>query len=108
MAQTGKRVAEMHLALASRDDIADFRAGADQAGGRRSAGSIDVMARADRVFDALAQRRETLTEADRPLADAVAGAARTTLHGPPDGATAAATSTVSTSAIMATSISARC
>jgi maltose alpha-D-glucosyltransferase/alpha-amylase len=29
----------------------------------------DVMARAERVFDTLAQRRETLKEADRPLAD---------------------------------------
>ena len=34
MSQTGRRVAEMHLALASRDDIADFRAGADTAGRR--------------------------------------------------------------------------
>ena len=39
MSQTGRRVAEMHLALASRDDIAGFRAGADQARRRQEPGS---------------------------------------------------------------------
>ena len=34
MSQTGKRVAEMHLALASNKDLAGLCAGANQAGGR--------------------------------------------------------------------------
>ena len=36
MSQTGRRVAEMHLAFASRDDVAGFRAGADHARRRQA------------------------------------------------------------------------
>ena len=39
MSQTGRRVAEMHVALASSKDLPDFAPGADHARGRRSAGS---------------------------------------------------------------------
>ena len=49
--------------------IRRFRAGADRPARRASAGSTTSMARAERVFDALRQRRETLREADRPLVD---------------------------------------
>jgi maltose alpha-D-glucosyltransferase / alpha-amylase len=68
MTQTGKRVAEMHLALASNKDIADF------APEPTSPEDVqrwidDIMARAERVFETLAQRHDTLREADRPLAD---------------------------------------
>ena len=68
MSQTGKRVAEMHLAFASRDDIEDFAP--------ELAHSKDithwteaVMTRAERVFDALKQRRDSLKETDRGLVD---------------------------------------
>ena len=68
MSQTGKRVAEMHLALASNKDLADFAPEPTRPEDVQR-WIDDVMARAERVFDTLAQRRETLKEADRPLAD---------------------------------------
>jgi maltose alpha-D-glucosyltransferase/alpha-amylase len=68
MSQTGKRVAEMHLALASNKDLADFAPEPTKPEDVQR-WIDDVMARAERVFDTLAQRRETLKEADRPLAD---------------------------------------
>ncbi len=68
MSQTGKRVAEMHLALASNRDLADFAPEPTRPEDVQR-WIDDVMARAERVFDTLAQRRETLKEADRPLAD---------------------------------------
>ena len=77
MTQTGKRVAEMQVALASRDDIADFRP--------ETVTPLDVaclidrlMVRADQTFDRLAQAK--LPESDRLLADEVLGI-RTMLHG---------------------------
>jgi maltose alpha-D-glucosyltransferase/alpha-amylase len=66
MTQTGRRVAEMHMALASRDDVPDF------APEPTSADDIqlwagEIVARADRVVEALKTRRDAVKEADRPL-----------------------------------------
>jgi maltose alpha-D-glucosyltransferase/alpha-amylase len=68
MSQVGKRVAEMHLALASNDELADFTPEPTRPEDvtRRIE---DVVARAERVFDALRQKRDTLKEADRLLVD---------------------------------------
>ncbi len=68
MAQTGRRVAEMQMALASRDDIADF------APVKTSAEDVriwidDILVRAGKSFDGMAQRRGSLKEADRMLVD---------------------------------------
>jgi maltose alpha-D-glucosyltransferase/alpha-amylase len=70
MAQTGKRAAEMHLALASSEAIAEFTPEPTR--------PDDVwrwidetMTRAERVFDALKQRRDAFREADRQLIDQV-------------------------------------
>jgi maltose alpha-D-glucosyltransferase/alpha-amylase len=70
MSQIGRRVAEMHLAFAASDEFADFVP--------EPTGPADVqrwvegtMARAERVFDALKQRRDTIKEADRLLVDQV-------------------------------------
>jgi maltose alpha-D-glucosyltransferase / alpha-amylase len=68
MAQTGRRVGEMHLALASNKELADFAPEPTRPEDVQR-WIDDVMARAERVFDTLAQRRETLRETDRPLAD---------------------------------------
>ena len=68
MPQTGRRVAELHLALASNDELPDFAPEPiTREDVQRWIG--DILARAERVFDALRQRRDTLKEADRPLAD---------------------------------------
>jgi maltose alpha-D-glucosyltransferase / alpha-amylase len=68
MQQVGQRVAELQLALASRDDIADFvpePIRADDVGSW-----IDsILARADRAFDELAHRRADLPDRDRQLVD---------------------------------------
>jgi maltose alpha-D-glucosyltransferase/alpha-amylase len=68
MSQIGRRVAEMHLALSVTSQIDAFApeptAPADVQGWIE-----DVLAAAGRVFDALAQRREAIKEADRPLVD---------------------------------------
>jgi maltose alpha-D-glucosyltransferase / alpha-amylase len=68
MSQTGRRVAEMHLALSGSQEFPDFTP--------ESTRSEDVQiwvdaatARADRVLDALKQRRDTAREADRLLID---------------------------------------
>jgi maltose alpha-D-glucosyltransferase/alpha-amylase len=68
MSQTGRRVAEMHIALASNKELPDF---APEPAKLEDVQRWidDVMARAERVFDALAQQRDSLKEADRPLAD---------------------------------------
>jgi maltose alpha-D-glucosyltransferase/alpha-amylase len=68
MSQTGKRVAEMHLALAGSTEFADFTPEPTRPGDVQR-WIDDVLARADRVFDALKQRRDTIKEADRPLID---------------------------------------
>jgi maltose alpha-D-glucosyltransferase/alpha-amylase len=66
MIQTGKRVAEMHIALASRNDIADFRP--EPLTASDVAHLIDrLMARAEKTFERLAQAR--LPESDQRLAE---------------------------------------
>jgi maltose alpha-D-glucosyltransferase/alpha-amylase len=66
MIQTGKRVAEMHIALASRNDIADFRP--EPVTASDVAHLIDrLMARAEKTFERLAQAR--LPESDQRLAE---------------------------------------
>jgi maltose alpha-D-glucosyltransferase / alpha-amylase len=70
MSQIGKRVAEMHLALASSDEYADFTP--EPCGPADVQRWIeDVLNRAERVFDALKKRRETIKEADRLLIDQI-------------------------------------
>ncbi|MGO8909956.1 MAG: maltose alpha-D-glucosyltransferase [Bradyrhizobium sp.] len=78
MSQMGKRVAEMHLALATASELTDFapepiRSADVQQWIERAA------ARAEGVFDALEQQRDKLSEADRPLVDQTL-AQRATLH----------------------------
>ncbi|KIZ46476.1 MULTISPECIES: maltose alpha-D-glucosyltransferase [Rhodopseudomonas] len=68
MAQTGRRVAEMHVALASHDDIADFAPEPITADEARS--WVDgVAADAERVCDELMRKRDTVKEQDRALID---------------------------------------
>ena len=70
MSQTGRRVAEMHLALAGSHEFADFAP--EPTGPADVQRWIDnVSARAERVFDALKQRREMAKESDRLLIDQV-------------------------------------
>jgi maltose alpha-D-glucosyltransferase / alpha-amylase len=68
MTQIGRRVAEMHLALAGSDEFPDF---APEPGRPDLVKHWieEAVARAERVFDALKQKRDTLKEADRPLVD---------------------------------------
>ena len=68
MSQTGRRVAEMHVALASNNELPDFAPEPIKPeDGRRWIN--DIMARAERVLDTLAHHRDNLKEADRPLVD---------------------------------------
>src|SRR5712672_872851 len=78
MSQIGRRVAEMHLALAARDEFADF-APEPSTPADVQLWTEGVMTRAERVFDALKQRRETIKEADRLLVDQIL-AQRANLH----------------------------
>jgi maltose alpha-D-glucosyltransferase / alpha-amylase len=70
MSQIGRRTAEMHLAFATASGLTDFMPEpilpADVRGW-----SEGLAARAERVFDFLRQRRDTLGESDRPLADQI-------------------------------------
>jgi maltose alpha-D-glucosyltransferase/alpha-amylase len=68
MSQIGRRVAEMHLALAGSDEFADFAPEPTRPADVHR-WIEDVAARAERVFDALQQRRDAIKEADRPLVD---------------------------------------
>jgi maltose alpha-D-glucosyltransferase/alpha-amylase len=78
MAQSGKRAAEMHIALASDNTLADFAPEPTRPEDVQR--WIDeTMTRADRVFDALKQRRDAFREADRQLIDQVL-ALRPTMH----------------------------
>ncbi len=70
MDQVGRRVAELQLALASRDDIVDFAPEPIAAEDVRS-WTEALLRRAGRALDQLAQRRSDLTDNDRPLADAL-------------------------------------
>jgi maltose alpha-D-glucosyltransferase/alpha-amylase len=68
MTQTGRRVAEMHLALSGHSNLADFvPEPTEHEDVKRWTG--EVLARGERVFDALKQRRDRFKEADRPLID---------------------------------------
>jgi maltose alpha-D-glucosyltransferase/alpha-amylase len=68
LAQAGRRVAEMHIALTSNRELAEF-APEPIRGEDVQRWTGDILVRAERVFDALKQRRDRLREADRPLAD---------------------------------------
>jgi maltose alpha-D-glucosyltransferase/alpha-amylase len=70
MEQVGRRVAELQLALASRDDIVDF-APEQIAADDVQSWTDDVLQCAGRTLDDLARRRSDLTENDRQLTDAV-------------------------------------
>jgi len=68
MAQTGRRVAEMHAALAGRDDLPDFAPAPITADDARS--WIDSVATdAERVCDELMRKRDTVRDSDRTLID---------------------------------------
>ena len=65
MQQIGQQVAELHLALASRDDMPDFAP--EPITAEDVAGWIDgVLRRAEHVFGELARRRPELPERGRP------------------------------------------
>ena len=68
LSQAGRRVAELHLALAASDEFADFAPEPTNAADVRR-WIEQAMARAERAFDALKQRRDAIREADRPLVD---------------------------------------
>jgi maltose alpha-D-glucosyltransferase / alpha-amylase len=70
MDQVGRRVAELQLALASRDDIVDFAPEPISANDVRS-WTERLLRRAGRAFDDLARRRSELSEDDRQLVDAL-------------------------------------
>jgi maltose alpha-D-glucosyltransferase/alpha-amylase len=70
MSQIGRRVAEMHLALASVREFADFAPEPTRPEDVQR-WIEDVIVRAERVFDALKQRRDAIREADRALVDQV-------------------------------------
>jgi maltose alpha-D-glucosyltransferase/alpha-amylase len=70
MDQVGRRVAELQLALASRDDIVDFAPEPISATDVRS-WTQALLQRAGRAFDDLARRRTELSEDDRQLIDAL-------------------------------------
>jgi maltose alpha-D-glucosyltransferase / alpha-amylase len=68
MSQTGRRVAEMHVALAGNNELPDFAPEPIvPEDGRRWID--DIVTRAERMFETLSQRRDMLKEADRPLVD---------------------------------------
>ena len=68
MSQMGKRVAEMHLALATASELTDFAPEPIRSADVQR-WIEDAAARAERVFDALRQQRDEISEADRPLVD---------------------------------------
>jgi maltose alpha-D-glucosyltransferase/alpha-amylase len=68
IAQAGRRVAEMHVALSGNSELADF---APEPTRREDVQrwTDELTARAEGILDALKQRRDTIKEADRPLLD---------------------------------------
>lgn len=68
MQQTGKRVAEMHIALASHPEVPDFAPEPITLDASRDWAET-VAASADRMLDELRRRRDTLKEGDRTLVD---------------------------------------
>jgi maltose alpha-D-glucosyltransferase/alpha-amylase len=68
MVQTGRRIAEMQMALASRDDIADFKP--EPTTGDDIRQWIDeIVALAESAFEGMTQRRAAARESDRALID---------------------------------------
>src|SRR5262249_41218136 len=68
MHQVGRRVAELQLALASRDDVSDFAPEPITTGDIRA--WVDgVLRRAERTFEDLVRRRSDLPENARRMAD---------------------------------------
>src|ERR1700730_17183974 len=76
MSQIGRRVAEMHLALAGSEEFADFAPEPIRPEDLQR-WIEDVVGRAERGLDALKQRGDTVKEADRPLVDQVVARAAT-------------------------------
>ncbi|HEY4921774.1 MAG TPA: maltose alpha-D-glucosyltransferase [Xanthobacteraceae bacterium] len=75
MAQIGLRLAQMQIALASRDDVADFRP--EPITAQDSAGWIaGILARATRVRERLAAQRAGLSEPDHVMAEQLLDATR--------------------------------
>jgi maltose alpha-D-glucosyltransferase / alpha-amylase len=70
MEQVGRRVAELQLALASRDDLTDFAPEPVTAGDIRE-WRDELLERANDTLDELARRRPELNDNDRRLADDV-------------------------------------
>ncbi|MBR0899638.1 maltose alpha-D-glucosyltransferase [Bradyrhizobium tropiciagri] len=68
LAHGGKRLAELHIALAGNRDLPDFAPEPTRPEDLQR-WTDEIMARAERVFDTLKQRRSSLKEADRLLAD---------------------------------------
>ena len=70
MTQIGKRIAEMQSALASRDDIEDFR---PESATTESVKRLvdDALRRTDQLCERLLQARDRMTDADRAVADRI-------------------------------------
>jgi maltose alpha-D-glucosyltransferase / alpha-amylase len=68
MEQTGRRVAEMHIALASHPEVADF-APEPVSGEDVRRWTETLSANATRVLDELGRKRESLKDGDRALVD---------------------------------------
>ena len=68
ISQAGRRTGEMHLALASNSELAEFAPEPTRPEDvQRWIG--DILIRAERIIDTLRQRRDTLRESDRLLGD---------------------------------------
>jgi maltose alpha-D-glucosyltransferase/alpha-amylase len=68
LSQAGRRVAELHIALASNTELPEFAPEPIRIEDiKRWTG--DILIRAERIFDALSKRRDRLKETDRPLVD---------------------------------------
>jgi maltose alpha-D-glucosyltransferase/alpha-amylase len=68
MSQIGRRVAEMHLALAGSQEFPDFTPEPTRPDDVQR-WTRDMVIRAERIFDALKQRHDVIREADRLLVD---------------------------------------
>ena len=68
ISQTGRRLAEMHLALASRDDIPDFAPDPVRPDDVM-AWTGEIRARAERIFESFTRHRESIRDVDLPLVD---------------------------------------
>jgi maltose alpha-D-glucosyltransferase/alpha-amylase len=70
MSQIGRRTAEMHLAFATASGLTDFVPEPIRPSDVKL-WSERIVARTDRVLEALRQRRDSFSEADRPLVDQI-------------------------------------